>query len=269
MQKIFFLSTGMYREREFKKKSPYCDLQKELSPRRDSNPRPQAYEACAITTMLHGRPSRWRDSNSRPSAYKADAITTMLHRRWLIVIWVICIEYSLRWTQYQFLKIVQVEWVEISSKKKSSPTGSWTRVSRVKAEYPDHLDYRGVHMLSTGIEPATLGLWDPRAANCATKAVVVVVVWFHNSTLSFWYQFKKFLAVWREEKKSTLGGARTHDHKIKSLALYHLSYEGHLWWREFSVLIVSKTMLFHLEWTEFFYSCCYVPRWPSGLRRST
>ena len=25
------------------------------SPRRDSNPRPQAYEACAITTMLHGR----------------------------------------------------------------------------------------------------------------------------------------------------------------------------------------------------------------------
>ena len=143
MQKIFFLSTGMYREREFKKKSPYCDLQKELSPRRDSNPRPQAYEACAITTMLHGRPSRWRDSNSRPSAYKADAITTMLHRRWLIVIWVVCIEYSLRWTQYQFLKIVQVEWVEISSKKKSSPTGSWTRVSRVKAEYPDHLDYRG------------------------------------------------------------------------------------------------------------------------------
>ena len=63
-----------------------CDLQKEYSPRRDSNPRPQAYEACAITTMLHGRPSRWRDSNSRPSAYKADAITTMLHRRWLTVI---------------------------------------------------------------------------------------------------------------------------------------------------------------------------------------
>ena len=60
--------------------------------------------------------------------------------------------------------------------KKSSPTGSWTRVSRVKAEYPDHLDYRGVHMLSTGIEPATLGLWDPRAANCATKALVSVVL---------------------------------------------------------------------------------------------
>ena len=60
--------------------------------------------------------------------------------------------------------------------KKSSPTGSWTRVSRVKAEYPDHLDYRGVHMLSTGIEPATLGLWDPRAANCATKALVSKVL---------------------------------------------------------------------------------------------
>jgi hypothetical protein len=27
-------------------------------------------------------------------------------------------------------------------------------------------------------------------------------------------------------KKGTLGGDRTHDHKIKSLALYHLSYEG-------------------------------------------
>ena len=27
-------------------------------------------------------------------------------------------------------------------------------------------------------------------------------------------------------KKDTLGGDRTHDHKIKSLALYHLSYEG-------------------------------------------
>ena len=28
----------------------------------------------------------------------------------------------------------------------------------------------GMNLLSTGIEPATLGLWDPRAANCATKA---------------------------------------------------------------------------------------------------
>ena len=27
-------------------------------------------------------------------------------------------------------------------------------------------------------------------------------------------------------KRNTLGGDRTHDHKIKSLALYHLSYEG-------------------------------------------
>jgi hypothetical protein len=27
-------------------------------------------------------------------------------------------------------------------------------------------------------------------------------------------------------KIGTLGGDRTHDHKIKSLALYHLSYEG-------------------------------------------
>ena len=34
-------------------------------------------------------------------------------------------------------------------------------------------------MLSVGIEPTTLGLWDPRAANCANwaqKIVVIVVV---------------------------------------------------------------------------------------------
>ena len=31
----------------------------------------------------------------------------------------------------------------------------------------------GINMLSTGIEPATLGLWDLRAANCATKAIHV------------------------------------------------------------------------------------------------
>ena len=29
-----------------------------------------------------------------------------------------------------------------------------------------------------------------------------------------------------DKAKYTLGGDRTHDHKIKSLALYHLSYEG-------------------------------------------
>ena len=35
----------------------------------------------------------------------------------------------------------------------------------------------------------------------------------------------KYVVFYRV-KKCTLGGARTHDHKIKSLALYHLSYEG-------------------------------------------
>ena len=59
------------------------NFRQKYSPRWESNPRPQAYEACAITTMLHGHQSRWRDSNSRPSAYKADAITTMLHRHYL------------------------------------------------------------------------------------------------------------------------------------------------------------------------------------------
>ena len=31
-----------------------------------------------------------------------------------------------------------------------------------------------------------------------------------------------------KKEKTTLGGDRTLDHKIKSLALYHLSYEGRL-----------------------------------------
>ena len=37
---------------------------KRVSPQWESNPRPQAYEACAITTMLYGQTSRRRDSNS-------------------------------------------------------------------------------------------------------------------------------------------------------------------------------------------------------------
>ena len=35
----------------------------------------------------------------------------------------------------------------------------------------------GKILLSTGIEPATLGLWDLRAANCATKAWDVLEQW--------------------------------------------------------------------------------------------
>ena len=40
-------------------------------------------------------------------------------------------------------------------------------------------------------------------------------------------------------KKDTLGGDRTHDHKIKSLALYHLSYEGKLVMTNLALLTVA------------------------------
>ena len=69
------------------------------------------------------------------------------------------------WLRKQFLQnkrnlsVGSIQGEKNIFEKKSSPTGSRTRVSRVKAEYHNHLDYRGeVHVLSTGIEPATLGL---------------------------------------------------------------------------------------------------------------
>ena len=36
----------------------------------------------------------------------------------------------------------------------------------------------------------------------------------------------RFIKFVMKKKRNTLGGDRTHDHKIKSLALYHLSYGG-------------------------------------------
>ena len=45
----------------------------------------------------------------------------------------------------------------------------------------------------------------------------------------------------RKKGKNTLGGDRTLDHKIKSLALYHLSYEGRL--GELSTSFYSYTFL--------------------------
>ena len=41
-------------------------------------------------------------------------------------------------------------------------------------------------------------------------------------TLKVPYILKKYTL----KQKRTFDGDRTHDHKIKSLALYHLSYEG-------------------------------------------
>ena len=44
------------------------------------------------------------------------------------------------------------------------------------------------------------------------------------------------------KKVCTLGGARTHDHKIKSLALYHLSYEGSWCLKLFFVCIIEHIL---------------------------
>ena len=44
--------------------------------------------------------------------------------------------------------------------------------------------------------------------------------------LLFFKLDQKCLSWHYKKEKTTLGGDRTLDHKIKSLALYHLSYEG-------------------------------------------
>ena len=46
--------------------------------------------------------------------------------------------------------------------------------------------------------------------------------------LVFFKLDQKCLSWHCKKEKTTLGGDRTLDHKIKSLALYHLSYEGRL-----------------------------------------
>ena len=47
----------------------------------ESNHRPHAYQACALTSWAISPQWRWRDSNSRPPACKAGALPTELHPR--------------------------------------------------------------------------------------------------------------------------------------------------------------------------------------------
>ena len=70
-------------------------------------------------------------------------------------------------------------------------------------------------MVTTGLEPATLGLLDQCSTNWAKRPVHWSIQWTEFTSMNH-----------ALNKKYTLGGDRTHDHKIKSLALYHLSYEG-------------------------------------------
>ena len=54
-----------------------------------------------------------------------------------------------------------------------------------------------------------------------------ITIKIENKYIGWLYVSYTLLKMIFETKKiCTLGGARTHDHKIKSLALYHLSYEG-------------------------------------------
>ena len=72
-----------------------------------------------------------------------------------------------------------------------------------------------------GIEPTTTRLRVLRSTIWATKAN-----WRGSTDFDC---VMLYLAAWCTFKpKSTFDGDRTHDHKIKSLALYHLSYEGYV-----------------------------------------
>ena len=113
---------------------------------------------------------------------------------------------------------------------------------------------RKKEVVTTGLEPATLGLLDQCSTNWANRPLYVVKTndWDEirtrasKETSALNWRLRPLghpiYVVWVDvekkqnnkqhlfvgEKESTLGGARTHDHKIKSLALYHLSYEGKL-----------------------------------------
>ena len=72
-------------------------------------------------------------------------------------------------------------------------------------------------------------------------------------TLKVPYILKKYTL----KQKRTFDGDRTHDHKIKSLALYHLSYEGsHIFtykkvglpgWTRTTDLGIAAAVIYHLQ----------------------
>ena len=79
-------------------------------------------------------------------------------------------------------------------------------------------------MTAVGFEPTPLrtGAWSQRLRPLGQTVAALSV---SDQLLDTRAQHKSFqhpLAL----QKSAHRGARTHDHKIKSLALYHLSYEG-------------------------------------------
>ena len=77
-----------------------------------------------------------------------------------------------------------------------------------------------MNLLGARIELATLGLWDPRATNCANRALVMYI---YNGVYMYigGVNSNTYIHVYYSHC-----GARTHDHLIKSQALYQTKLSG-------------------------------------------
>ena len=111
--------------------------------------------------------SRWRDSNSRPSAYKADAITTMLHRLFFFVSFF----FSFFFLLCSYVCMCVCMRVHIHTKKlreRESDIKSKDNERNKKKEKKKKRNFFYLLFFSllvmTGIEPATGGLLD----HCST-----------------------------------------------------------------------------------------------------
>ena len=77
------------------------------------------------------------------------------------------------------------------------------------------------NLLGARIELATLGLWDPRATNCANRALVMYISYtsIFGGVIGITYMNAYNIHY-------SHCGARTHDHLIKSQALYQTELSG-------------------------------------------
>ena len=105
---------------------------------------------------------------------------------------------------------------------RNSATGTRTRVARVRAEYPNQLDYSGFWQ--------TEQTWCMSCLDASNRTEMVHddmsqcaycisdTRWEEPSPLISWNR-----QPWKEQGTNTHRGARTHDHKVKGLALCRLS----------------------------------------------
>ena len=113
----------------------------------------------------------------------------------------------------------------------NSATGTRTRVARVRAEYPNQLDYSGFcNALDKRVIFFTPAFNDPRGASARHAHLLlgcnaIELAWRRGH---LWGSKARTLArdslalAWAG-KRNTHRGARTHDHKVKGLALCRLS----------------------------------------------